>query len=182
MSNVLQALFHTIKSFMDDEEKTPLHIGEAMSCWTYLAGLKEAVGYEEAAINVTTDQELRDALEDGLKICRSQIKRVQEFMIAEGIPIPSAPDPKPLSDPQAVPMGARMSEKELANGVSVKVIASILACATGMSQSIRNDLGLMWIELQSEQLTFGATLKALMKKRGWLEVPPTYVPPGLPKQ
>ena len=75
-----------------------------------------------------------------------------------------------------------MSEKELANGVSVKVIASILACATGMSQSIRNDLGLMWIELQSEQLTFGATLKALMKKRGWLEVPPTYVPPGLPKQ
>lgn len=38
-------------------------------------------------------------------------------------------------------------------------------------------VGVMWFAFQSEQVSFGATLKNLMRKRGWIKVPPLYYPP-----
>ena len=40
----------------------------------------------------------------------------------------------------------------------------------------------MRVKFQTELLTFGTPLQALMKKRGWIRVPPYYYPPGMPKQ
>ncbi|WP_261176540.1 DUF3231 family protein [Anaerobacillus sp. CMMVII] len=102
-------------------------------------------------------------------------------MIKEGVPLPPVPDKKPLSEPDEIPLGAKLTDNEIANGVSLKIAMAAVECAMANSQSIRTDVGLMWLEFYTEMLTFGATTKTLLRKRGWIKVPPYYYPPGLPK-
>ena len=182
MPDILQAVNNLVGSFVDDEPKPPLHIGEAMSCWTYITAIAESLTYEQIGLNMTTDPELRDALHEAMKMCDSQVRRIRDFMEIEGVTSPPLSEPKPRSDPSAVPNGVKLTDDEIANGVSIKVAAAIVACASAAAQSIRNDVNVMWLELQQEQMTYGISLKRLMRKRGWLKTPPFYVPPGLPIQ
>jgi hypothetical protein len=98
----------------------------------------------------------------------------------EGVSLPPHSEQKPLSDPNAVPLGAKSTDAEFANAVVLKLVTSIIKCATAAAESVRNDVGLMFVEFQSEALTYGAMLKSLMRKRGWLKVPPYFYPPGAP--
>jgi hypothetical protein len=50
------------------------------------------------------------------------------------------------------------------------------------ADAVRSDIAMIWLEFHSEFVTFGATLKTLMRKRGCLEVPPYYYPPGSPER
>lgn len=182
MSNVLEALKHLVVSYVDHDTKPPMHVGEVMACWTYLAMLNEAVSYEEAALHMTGDEELLGAVRDGIKMCSSQSKRLSSFMTREGIPLPPGPEQKPQSIPSAVPLGVKLTDNEISNGMSVKVAGAIVAAASGAAQSIRNDIGILWVEFQAEQMVYGTTLKAIMRKRGWLKIPPAYIPPGSPQK
>ncbi|WP_241494337.1 hypothetical protein [Bacillus coahuilensis] len=49
-----------------------------------------------------------------------------------------------------------------------------------MSQSIRSDVGLLFISIQINLMEYAATLKNVLKRRGWLRIPPPYIPPGTP--
>ncbi|WP_456276338.1 DUF3231 family protein [Bacillus sp. AK128] len=181
MSNPFEAVWNTLKTIVDHEDKAPLHVGEVMSFWTYLTVLDEAIRYEEVGLNTTTDDEVKELLVDAKKLCESQSQRLSSFMQKEGIPLPPGPKKKPLSEPNEIPLGVKFTDDEIANGVSLKVAAAGMECALGNSQSIRSDVGLIWTEFYAELLTFGATTKTLLRKRGWIKVPPYYSPPGLPK-
>lgn len=178
MPNPFEALWNTLKSATDYDTKTPMHVGEVMICWTYLTALKEMLRYEEAGLNTTTDDEVTEMLNDALKLCKSQADRLENFLIKEGVSLPNTSAPKPKSSPMDVPAGVKITDDELANGVSIKIATAVVECAVGQSQSIRKDVGMMWVEFQSEMLIFSTTLKALMKQRGWLKVPPLYYPSG----
>lgn len=84
--------------------------------------------------------------------------------------------------PNAVPLGAKLTDNEIANSLTVKAVANTLACSKGAAESLRNDVGLMFVQFFGEKIVFGANLKSLMRKRGWVKVPPYYYPPGLPSQ
>ncbi|MFC4767926.1 hypothetical protein [Effusibacillus consociatus] len=77
MPNLWEAAINTLKSMIDDEPKAPLHIGEALTCWMHLAAMAEAVVFEEAGLNMTTDAEVMRMLEDAIKLCNSQIKQLK---------------------------------------------------------------------------------------------------------
>ncbi len=179
--NALEALLKVIHSLIDDEPKPNLHIGEAMSCWTYYAMLKEAVSLEQIGMNTTKNPELYDVIEKSCSGADSQTKRLEEFMRNEGVSLPPVSEPKPKSNPDGIPLGAKMTDDEIANIVSVKLVAAITFCATAASQSVRNDVGMMFLEFQTEAMRHSVLLKSVMKKRGWLKYPPEYVPPGLLK-
>jgi hypothetical protein len=180
VNNVFEALSDVVKSLVDEEPKPPLHVGEAMSCWTYLTILEEAVMLEQVGLNTTTDPELKQFLEKTMAAASSQARRLKDFLQREGVPLPPVSEPKPLSNPNAVPLGAKLTDDEIANVVSVKLAGSITTCATSASQSTRNDVGMMFIEFQHETMVYGTMIKTLMRKRGWLKVPPFYYPPGSP--
>ncbi|QOR64823.1 DUF3231 family protein [Cytobacillus suaedae] len=184
MPNPFESFWNTLKLSIDNvnESKHPLHTGEVTICWTYYTALKEFIRYEEIGLNTTDDDEVKEMLKDAKKLCESQTKRLEEFMLMEGIPLPELPSKKPKSDLNEVPLGVKFTDDELTNGVSIKVATAIIECATGQAQAIRTDLGLMWVEFHTELLTFGTTLKSLMRKRGWIRVPPYYYPPGMPKK
>lgn len=178
MPNPFEAVWSLLKTGLDNGPKTPLHVGEVMGCWTYLTALVEMLRFEEIGLNTTTDDEVKEMLNDAYKLCKAQADRLESFLKEEGIPLPETSAPKPNSSPQNIPAGARITDEELANGVSIKVALAIVECATGQAQSIRLDVGIMWAEFQSEMLTFSASLKQMLRQRGWLKTPPFYYVTG----
>ncbi|ADU32217.1 DUF3231 family protein [Evansella cellulosilytica] len=178
MTNPLDSIWTKLQAMIEEDEDAPLHVGEAMLSWTYLTAMKDLQRYEEIGLNTTTDNEVKDILQDAYKLCESQTKQLEDLLTKEGVPLPDNAPQKPKSSPDDVPPGVKGTDNEITNGLSVKIAAAIVECASGQSQAIRNDIGKMWFEFQTELLTFGMKLKGLMKKRGWLKVPPYYIPPG----
>jgi hypothetical protein len=167
-----------MKSITVQDEDQPLHVGEVMACWMYLAGLELAKVSVQTAINTTTDNELKALLEEDMKLGTSQRKRLHDFMIKEGITLPSAPEDMPISDSNSIPLGVKLTDDVIANELSLKIISLIMRAASGAAESIRTDVGLLFIQFQTEKLAFATRLKHVMRKRGWIRVPPFYVPPG----
>nr|WP_307467278.1 DUF3231 family protein [Paenibacillus harenae] len=182
LTNVFEAVKDVMKTLIDDEPKPPLHIGEAMTCWTYLTMLEEEVANVQIGLNTTTDTELLDALHASMELAKAQSKELRDFMLQEGVTLPPVSELKPKSEPGTVPMGVKLTDDEIANALSIKLVANYMMCATGAVQSVRNDIGLMFVKFQAEKLKFGASLKTLMRRRGWIKIPPYYVPNGLPAQ
>jgi hypothetical protein len=167
-----------LKSITVQDEEQPLHVGEVMACWIYLAGLELAKVSVQAGINTTTDVELKAILEEDMKLGTSQRERLHDFMIKEGITLPPAPVELPKSDPNSIPLGVKLTDDVIANELSLKIISLIMRAASGASESVRTDVGLLFIQFQAEKYAFATRLKHLMRKRGWIMVPPFYVPPG----
>ncbi len=182
MTNVFETVKDFLQMNLDNEPKNPLHVGEVMSCWLYLALMDEATVYIQIALNTTTDDDVIKILKDSLKQCEEQGKRFKEFMKKEGVHLPPTSEQRPNSEPNEVPLGVKLTDDELMNGLSIKTITAITSCATAASQSIRNDVGALFTQCMLEKMKFGTSLKELMRKRGWIKVPPYYYPPGLPKQ
>lgn len=180
MKHLFEALTDYIRSLNDEEPKPPLHVGEVMNCWTYYALLSESIMLEQICLNSSTDPELKRFLEKTMEGASSQSRRLLDFMQTEGVPTPPVSEPKPVSDPNLVPLGAKLTDNEIANLVSVKLAAVVLACAVSATESIRNDVGKMFLEFEEEAVIYGMLIKTLMKKRGWIKIPPYFVPPGVP--
>jgi len=170
-----------MKTLIDDEPERPMHVGEVMTCWTYLMMLEEEKVNVQIGLNTTMDEDLRRALQASMKLATEQPEKLKNFMLKEGVPLPPVSEKKPESAPEAVPMGVKLTDDEIANALSVKVVANYMMCATGAVQSIRNDIGAMFAGFQVEKLQFGASLKSMMRKRGWIKIPPYYLPSGLPQ-
>lgn len=180
--HVIEALKDFIQSLHDDEPKSPLHVGEVMALWTYLTILDESITFEQMGLNHTMDTVLKKTIEKMMGGASSQSLRLKDFLQGEGVPLPPTSEPRPAADPNAIPPGAKMTDNEIANGASIKLAMAVTACATGVSESIRNDVGAMFFEFQTEAMTYGMLIKTLMRKRGWIKVPPLYTPPGIPSQ
>lgn len=178
MVNIFETFIDGIKSITLQDENQPLHVGEVMSCWIYLEGLELAKVTVQSAINTTTDDDLKTILEEDLKLGTSQRKRLHDFLIKEGIPLPPAHEDMPMSDPNDIPVGVKLTDDVLVNELSLKIISLIMRAAGAASESIRTDVGLMFIQFQTEKFAFGTRLKHLMRKRGWIKVPPFYLPSG----
>lgn len=171
-----------LATVIDDGPTAPMHVGEVMACWTYLALIQEASIFLQGGINTTMDEELKQSLVESKVQCDSQTERLSDFLVKEGIPLPPTSEPKPVSDPLSIPLGVKLTDDEIANGVSIKTVSAIMACASGASESIRTDVGVMFTHFLSEKIKYGASLKKLMLNRGWIKIPPYFVPNGLPEK
>nr|WP_275899606.1 DUF3231 family protein [Bacillus piscicola] len=180
----MEAVWNVFKTQIDntDEPKAPLHVIEVGDLWKYVTSVEEFIRYEEVGLNTTTDDEVTEMLNDIVKTCESQVKRVSQFMREEGIPLPDVTSAKPKSSPNDIPLGVKLTDNEITNGVAFKLITCLKLCAKSQGDAIRNDISIMWLQFYAEWVTIGATLKTLMRKRGWLKVPPYYYPPGLPSE
>ncbi|MBB2482989.1 DUF3231 family protein [Bacillus sp. APMAM] len=181
MPDLFQALKSVAQSFIKEENKTPLHIGEAMACWIFIALVGETQVQTEAGINSTSDPELRKALQEAVNMFKSEKERISAFMRSEGIPLPPLSESKPISDPNSVPLGVKLTDNELANSLKKKISMAISKCSESAAQSLRSDVSLIWAEFLQEHITFLTTFKSLMRKRGWLKIPPPYYRAGSPQ-
>ncbi|WP_245799146.1 DUF3231 family protein [Virgibacillus siamensis] len=182
MPNPFEAAIKLLKTMVDDEPKPPLHVGETYYCWLYTATMNEAQNYMLTALNTTTDDELLKVLKKSSEQCKSQAKQMEDFLKKEGAPIPTVAESKPNSNPKDVPLGVKLTDGEIANGISVKTAYAVSLSATAAAQAIRTDVSIIFSEFLAEKSLFGAEMKVLMRKRGWIKVPPYYYPPGMPQK
>jgi hypothetical protein len=182
MTTVFEAVKDFLQMSLDNEPKNPLHVGEVMSCWLYQALMDEATVYIQVGLNTTTDDDVLRILKESLNQCDTQGKRFKDFMKKEGVSLPPTSEQRPNSEPNSVPIGVKLTDDEIMNGLSMKTVAAITTCASSASQSVRNDVAALFTQCMLEKMKFGSSLKDLMRKRGWIKVPPYYYPPGLPKQ
>ncbi|MEI2665719.1 DUF3231 family protein [Rossellomorea sp. LJF3] len=180
MTHVFEAISAIMKNFTDEAPKPPLHVGEVMDLWTAFTAFHEAHALYQVGLNTTTDKDLRHVLESALEASMLDTKKIEKFLLKEGVPLPLVNPKKPLSEQSAVPEGVKLSDDEIANLISVKVATSITYCAQAMSKTVRTDVGLMFFSIQINLMKIAAPLKNVMISRGWLRVPPKYNPPGSP--
>lgn len=180
MTNLLETLGSFLQMKLDNEEKAPLHVGETMNLWMFLTTIHEANIFNQMGMNSTNDDELLEMLQDSTKTCEKQTKQVTDLLIREGIALPPLTQHKPATNPNDIPLGTKMTDDEIANGVSIKDVAVIMICATGITQSIRTDVGRLFLQLMLEKVTFDTSLKNMMIRRGWIKVPPYFTPSGSP--
>jgi hypothetical protein len=178
MVNILEAAIITIKSLTDEEKPQPLHVGEVMACWIYLTGLEVAKITVQAGINTTNDEDLKTMFKEDLELNLSQRERLYNFMLKEGITLPPAHENLPHSDPNSIPLGVKLTDDLLANELSFKIVSLIIRAAGANAEAIRTDFGLMFLKFQAEKVILGAKLKQVMTKRGWIKIPPLFIPPG----
>lgn len=103
---------------LTDNHKNPLHIGEAMACWTYYSFVSFAIIQVEIGLNTTNDSKLKKLLQDSYEVMKSHQKKISELMRQEGVPLSNTPEDKPESDPNAVPLGTKLTDDEITNTVS----------------------------------------------------------------
>jgi hypothetical protein len=183
MTTLIEAITSLAKSFLDEEPKPPLHVGEVMTLWTLLALYQEGYSMYELAMNTTTDSDLLHALRKARENSAEDIHSIKEFLVKEGVPLPATSEPKPNSNPDAIPYGVRLTDDEICNLISAKIATSITLCGNAIAESVRPDVGYLFLKSMIGLMKYGAPLRALMKERGWIKVPPYYYPPGgTPKQ
>ncbi|GLB59584.1 DUF3231 family protein [Cytobacillus sp. NCCP-133] len=182
MKNPFEAIAETIKNFADNEPKPPLHVGEVMDLWTLYTAFHEAHSLYYIALNMTTDTELLHTIRKAIEGSQADTQMIEDFLLKEGVPLPLTNAEKPLSDPDSVPEGVKLTDDEIANLISVKVAASIVFCAQAMIKTVRMDVGMLFFSIQVHLMEFASPLKNLMKQRGWLRIPPSYNPHGIPEK
>jgi hypothetical protein len=181
VGNVVETITALFKNFTDEEPKPHLHVGEVMALWTAYTAFHEAHILYQTGLNSTSDKDLRDALTAAYNSSKRDTEKIEELLRKEGVPMPTVSSPKPNSNPDSIPEGVRFTERELANLISVKIVASIAFCAQSASQAVRSDVGLLFFEIQVHLMEYMSQFKNLMKSRGWLNIPPSYIPQGSPE-
>jgi len=180
MTNLFESTTDYLKTLVDHEEKNPLHVGEVNCLWVLLTMIEEGIGLYQIGLNTTNDDDLIHALKNGEQQSKDTSNQLRTFLKKEGIPLPETSEEKPKSEPNSIPLGVKQTDEELANLVSVKVAAQITLIGQALATSIRNDVCELFLNIQYELLKYGSSFKTLMRRNGWIKVPPYYYPPGAP--
>ncbi|KQL50727.1 hypothetical protein AN964_24180 [Heyndrickxia shackletonii] len=180
MTNLFESTKDFFKTLIDCEEKNPLHVGEVNSLWVLLTMLEEGISVYQIGLNTTNDDDLIHALKNGEQSSKAISNQLRTFFKKEGIPLPDTSEEKPKSDPNSIPLGVKYTDEELANLVSVKVAAQITLIGQALAMSVRSDSCELLLQIQYELLKYGSSFKTLMRRNGWIKVPPYYYTPGAP--
>lgn len=182
MTNVFESMKDLFTPQAADQQQNPLHVGEVTHAWVLLTLIEEGLTVYQQSLNTTKDDELIHAFRNGQQASTDIAEQLRSFLRKEGIPLPPASEDKPLSDPDAIPLGVKHTDKELANLTSAKIAAEITLLGQALAVCVRDDICKLFFEIQYEIFKFGCSLKKLMSKRGWLKIPPYYYPPGYPEK
>ena len=153
----------------------PLHYGEVFGLWTALSVAKGALDGYQVFINHIGDKELKAFLKQVIESSiKPSIKDIEEVLLHNDITVPPTPAERPEADLEQIPVGARLQDAQIAYMVSADIAAGVVASSQGMSQSIREDVGLLFGQMGAKKAKDGATLLQIMKDKGWLVPPPLH--------
>lgn len=172
--NIFEVIKDAFSPFLDGE-KPDLHVGEVMNLWFYLHGTEQTLRYDQNALNIAQDKELKAKLVDLIEtVHKPMIKDLNEFFLKEGLPLPTLGAEKVIGEYKGLPEGAKLTDDEIANLVAYNLVVGITYAARGITESVRSDVGYMFTKYQMMKITYSLTFKTLMQDKGWLKVPPAY--------
>lgn len=153
----------------------PLHYGEVFGLWSALSVAKFGLDSYQVYINHTGDEELKGFLKQVIETSiKPSIKELEEVLLHNDIAVPPTPAERPDADLEQIPVGARFQDAQIAYMVGADIAAGVVACSQGVSQSIREDIGLLFGSMGAKKAKDGAALLLMMKDKGWLVPPPLH--------
>lgn len=153
----------------------PLHYGEVFGLWSALSVAKGALDGYQVFINHTGDQELKAFLKQVIESSiKPSIKEIEEVLLHNEIAVPPTPAERPEADLEQIPVGARLQDAQIAYIVAADIAAGVVASSQGLSQSLREDVGLLFGQIGAKKAKDGAALLQIMKDKGWLVPPPLH--------
>lgn len=153
----------------------PLHYGEVFALWSSLSAAKGALDVYQVFINHTGDQDLKAFLKQVIESSiKPSIKEIEEVLLQNDIEVPPTPAERPEADLEQIPVGARFQDAQIAYMVAADMAAGIVGSSQGMSQSIREDVGLLFGQMGAQKAKDSAALLKIMKDKGWLIPPPLH--------
>lgn len=154
-------------------KENPMHYGEIYNLWSHLSVAKGSLDNYQVYMNHTGDDDLKkfikQTIEDSIK---PAIKDLEKILLQNDIAVPPTPAERPEADIEQIPVGARFQDVQIAYLVAADIAAGLTACSTAISQSIREDIGLMFAKFSAKKVKDGAELLQIMKDKGWLVSPP----------
>lgn len=153
----------------------PPHVGEVMSLWTYYTAAEAVRAQSLTMLNHKPDPDLAETVERfANNVLADHTKQITQLMKQEGIPFPARPPEVPKTHDQEIPPGAEFTDMAIANRLVADLEALIITANVGLLQSLRGDIGALFLLMHGQLLALGGTLKKVMQKRGWLHTPPPY--------
>jgi hypothetical protein len=172
--NIFELITDAIKPYLDGE-KSPLNVGEVMNLWFYLTATEQTLRGEQVSFNTVEDQELKEKLKDVMHDVHEPIRtEVVDFLKAEGVPLPKMTPDHTIGEFRDIPKDGKLNDQEVANLVSFNIVLGINYATRGMTESVRPDVAAMFARFQLKKTLFMIPFRDLLKRKGWLMIPPYY--------
>ncbi len=153
----------------------PIHYGETFDLWAFSTKAKGCISVYRAYNFHAGDKDLKEVLADLIDQAELEAEECDSILISNGIaPSPTLPE-RPETKPADIPVGARISDPEIAALISADTAASLVACSQIMGKSIREDIGALFGKYHMTKAALGLRILKLNKEKGWLVPPPLHI-------
>jgi hypothetical protein len=159
-------------------KEEPLHYGEVFDIWSsQLSGNAMIAGYQ-TLMNHAGDEDLKKLLAEAIELGKENRRQVEELLKENGVALPPALPERPDACLDDIPVGARVSDMEIAGTLSADIAAGLVACSTVMGMAIREDVAMMYGQFHTQKAQLGVKVLRLNKEKGWLIPPPLHLSKG----
>lgn len=153
----------------------PLHYGEAFDLWSFSVKAKGCVSVYRAYSYHAGDKELKKILDDLINQAELESKECDQILLHNGIPSSPTLPARPEAKLEEIPVGARITDQEIASLIAADNVASMAACSMTMGKSVREDIGALFGKYHLTKATLGLKILNLNKEKGWLVPPPLHL-------
>ncbi|MCP3775796.1 DUF3231 family protein [Paenibacillus sp. MZ04-78.2] len=153
----------------------PMHYGEIYDVWQFSMKAKGCVSLYRAYQFHAGDRDLKNLLGDFIDQAELEISECDTILTNNGIaPSPALPQ-RPEAKLEDIPIGARLSDPEIASLIAVDSSAGLVACSQIMGKCIREDIGILFAKYHVTKAALGLNILRMSKEKGWLIPPPLQV-------
>lgn len=153
----------------------PLHYGEVFDIWSSSVKAKGCISVYRAYQYHAGDKDLKKILGDLINQAELEAEECDQILTHNGIaPSPTLPA-RPEAKLEEIPVGARITDQEIAALVSTDTASSLVACSMVMGKSIRVDVGALFGKYHATKAALGLKILQMSKEKGWLVPPPLHI-------
>ena len=152
----------------------PMHAGEVFGTWLYLFTSKGSIASYQTMLNHTGDEELRERLEEAIKLFKEEVTKIETLLKENGVALPPTPADRPKANLEDIPVGARYQDIEIAGMLAASITGAIVSGSAVMGQCFREDIGAMFAQFCAQNAAFGLKVLRMNKAKGWIVPPPLH--------
>ena len=156
-------------------KEEPMHYGEVFGIWSALFTGKGMIAGHQTLLNHAGDIDLKNLIEEFIDQGKKEVKQFEEILKEVGVGLPPTPPERPNASLEAIPVGARFMDQEIAAGLTADSATGLIACSKMMGISIREDIGMIFGKIHAQKAALGMKLLRLNKDKGWLMPPPLHL-------
>jgi hypothetical protein len=158
-------------------KEEPLHYGEVFDLWASSVKAKGCISVYSAYQYHAGDKDLKKLLTDLVNQAKSEAKDCDKILIENGIGAPPYLPERPEAKLEDIPLGARLSDQEIAALAGADTSASMVMCSQVMGKCIREDIGALFGKFHISKTAMGLRILEMSKEKGWLVPPPLQAKP-----